>query len=95
MSRRNVVNNAGIQGLNKALDDTRAKLDQERKALQYFSDKNHMASWNDVKKNAVDNLNALKKQQADKTSLLNQLQTLSSEQILNQFRRATAAPKCE
>lgn len=64
------------------LTDTEAKLNKQRRDLQDFKDAHPF--WEQEVKNSEDNLTALKKQQADKLLLLNQLQTLSSHQILDE-----------
>ena len=69
-------------GLKKELDETRSKLDDERKAMSDFSDKNKMAFSAETLQSALANLSSLKKQQADKATLLNQLKTLTADQIL-------------
>ncbi len=78
------VSAQGIAGLTAQIQKTGALLAEQQKTLQDFVNAHGMASWVEVKKAAVDTLNSLKKQQADKNTLLNQLKTLTADQILSQ-----------
>jgi len=72
---------------------TRAELARQRADLLAFQEKNNMAFWDQEKKASVDMLTGLKKQQAARTTELQQLQNLTSEQLLNRGSLQNTAPK--
>jgi capsular exopolysaccharide synthesis family protein len=74
---------SSIQQITEELAKTRKQLDQNQKDLQDFIEKNNMAFWKESQKTSVEMLDGLKKQEALKMTELQQLQNLTSDQLLN------------
>lgn len=91
--QKNSVATKTIQGITDELANTRKELDRQRSALQDFSEKNNMAFWKEQQKGSVDMLTSLKRQQALRLTELQQLQNMSSDQLLNHPITSTSAVK--